>query len=216
MTPRQPSDPNRKNIIFGWVIGTVVLLLLVLAIVSSDSQDSRQATTEQAALSSTPRATSTPWPTSVFPPTLRATATQIPFLREQGLGVSRSEASEAFVALGFDLESSPLNDGRERLLGLSEDGSALVEFIGPYHDLTKATLFVELSAVDNTIQGLYAVMFFASVMPTWERSADWFAATLDGMVPGQEVKSVAEGCTIRVEHLGVVNGLMISIEPAGV
>ena len=114
-------------------------------------------------------------------------------------------------AVAFVFEDSPLPDGTPRMLGRSPQG-ALIELIGPPHNLTKASVKVELVSDEtvNTINGLVMVLLIFSIT-SWPDSANWLTEATLQIHDERIVTTKYNGYNIHFELLELAQELVLQI-----
>ena len=152
----------------------VALFVLMLVIGLTVDVDENGETTSRSRPTNTPASTPTETPTKA----------------PVGLGVSRDAVEDVFS--DFDLEDSPLKDGRERLLGGSPDGAATLELIGERDNLEQAALIMTVNAMGTQEVILYSGALITVILPDWEGDADWFAASVIELADSPEQNAETE------------------------
>lgn len=142
----------------------------------------------------------TPAPTQVIAPT------PIPIC----LGVGHGEIREVFGLAytgGFTMHSAPLQTGEPRLLGPYSDERAILEVVGPVHDVRKVTLAMESAPQFAKNNSIYMAAIFVLVVPEWEGAGDWVSNSYDVIVRDGEVSTVRNGKRITIKTnpvLGII------------
>ncbi|WP_461518093.1 hypothetical protein [Porticoccus sp.] len=133
-----------------------------------------------------------------------------------GTGVSFDQVKadlDTYITLE---ESSPVN-GQDRYMGLSVDGVALLEVIGPKHDVVQASLMVglpndapEILARNSAI----LIRFLKNVTPEWEGGAEWATAAISKVTanPGEKEQKVIGSKLITIELFPPLAMLSISLK----
>jgi uncharacterized protein YgiM (DUF1202 family) len=136
----------------------------------------------------------------------------------QGIGVSRAKLQSIYEGLGFLFESTPLQDGRPRMM--ADQGSTIVELIGPPQELEVATVIAFIpnddpDAVTEII--IHMLMLPKTVLPSWD-AADWFADHLEIGVndpSGSYEESITvDGRLVTLSIEQSMGMILFSIKPA--
>ncbi|MFQ5858090.1 MAG: hypothetical protein ACE5LU_21000 [Anaerolineae bacterium] len=195
-----------------------------------------QATVETEALTA-PEPTYTPYPTYTSTPTKAITLREAipaqappalnplttPTFSQQistpsqvtvgaGIGVSRAAIQTLLKRMDKAFELEPVyyvGSGQPRATGALEDGSVLVELVGPPDNLVSASMTVRMpsdspSTVDKSPE--YMLALLQSVAPTWKEGHAWFTTNLSVAAEQGEVKTTHGGLQIvlqRIEEFGV-------------
>ncbi len=136
--------------------------------------------------------------------------------QKRGIGIGRAGFLAEFTAITF--EESALDDGRERLMGVSPDGHTMLELIGPPEDLHKVTL---LTAVGNdrpewqllAMADLMKVM--EVIFPTSEMNMLWAPMMMERLADSPNETIVREQDGIRVTlkaDYAILGGYMMVAE----
>ena len=96
-----------------------------------------------------------------------------------GIGMTRAEMQAVYEPLGFRFESSPLADGRPRVI--ADRNTTLVELIGPPQEVQSASVMAVIpdddpDEVSNII--VYIVLLPTTVLRGWD-STTWLVAQMD-------------------------------------
>ncbi len=134
-----------------------------------------------------------------------------------GLGISRDTVEDAFG--DFDFEDSPLNDGRERLLGDAPRGTVTLQLIGEKDNLEEAALVMTVNTTaDNSEVLEYSRLFITTVLPDWHGGMNWFEESViqlaDDSRQDAEVETRHGDTRITLMSNKQFGWLTIKVEPA--
>ncbi len=171
------------------IIGCILLLTVAYVSVSRLISDDVTDEPKTTVVSSETRSLDTPRPT--------ATPTPLP-----GLDVTRASFLSMYEDdLGFDCQSAPLNDGRERVICESPHGNldALVEVIGPENNITSAhTIVIDPQKVVFT-SFFHLRIFIQLAVPEWEGGTDWIADNMQSAIDGDEPRARHGNASIEMD-----------------
>jgi hypothetical protein len=119
-----------------------------------------------------------------------------------GFGKDRDFFKAKFGTV-FSWSEAPLNDGRDRLLGQSDNGLGTVELIGPEDNLTQVTMMVGVTEENQKGMGTVLGDLALTIEP---ESVSWIAEHVEG---GGE--TTVNGTRISVHRLEVKGGSMVTL-----
>ena len=109
-----------------------------------------------------------------------------------GIGVTRYKLQHLYAEKlgGYAFESSALAIGEDRVMATSQDGTVIVELIGPASNLTKAAIFFTLPR-DRTPMQLLNVTgaiagFMTHVAPDWAGGNDFVMEAINSLADGHD------------------------------
>ena len=218
-----PKPPwYRRKVLLIWL--SIIAVLVVIGVVNNlPSSDTEQpAPTREQAYS---RATATPklLPARTSPP--RPTATRQPVIRvPRGIGVSRRELQSFFASPPAPFAFDPPNtmkDGRTRVLGVSPDGLALLELIGPAHNLQQTHMTVDWSGTqaERIPSAAYLLSFAALSAPGDDSNSktartDWVTDNVVNAMLSGQASTTHQGLRFTLEFFEELRFLSLTVEPA--
>src|SRR3954466_12058153 len=112
-----------------------------------------------------------------------------------GIGITYEQAMRYFGD-DFRMSKSTPVDGRDRYMGTSKNGMAVLEIIGQRNDLSQASLIVGLPNDSPAIVVHNAAMllrFLKNTVPGWAGSSAWATSTLKKIAKSDGKVSIVKG-----------------------
>ena len=107
-------------------------------------------------------------------------------------------------SLGFTFrERQILEDGSQRVLGLSKNGQVLIELIGPAPELTEASVSAEITggARNATMNGLAMAGLLRRIFPDWTGSTDWLTNAMAKALSGRtSISTARNGIPVKFQY----------------
>ena len=149
--------------------------------------------------------------------TARLTPSSTSTLQLTALGIDRQSVTDTFMetfedpAVAFMFVDAPLPDGTPRMLGRNPQ-DALIQLIGPPHNLTKASVSVDLVSDEtvNTINGLVMALLIFSIT-SWQDSANWLTEATLRIYDERIVTTKYNGYNIQLVFLEDLEALFLEI-----
>jgi hypothetical protein len=137
--------------------------------------------------------------------------------RSDTLGLTYSQMMN-YLSNVFLMKFSPLNTGRPRYMGYSDNGQALLEIVGDKRDIDSTSLILGLSNSSRDVlvkNAAILVRFMRNAVPEWPESEKWVNDTIKRMVAqSDDEESISYGRKqIRISRLNAVNSLAIFVTP---
>jgi hypothetical protein len=169
--------------------------------------------------------TSTPITATATPVPLTATPKAAPTVApvpasDKGLGLTKSVVQKVFEAkpYSFKFENVPPANGQSRVMGYSKDKQSQLELIGPFENLSSATLIFGISATDKVAaaqQGIYISIFLNTVAPDWVEGPQWIQDNLLKAISDTSVKTSYGKYDINMLGIGASDGALFTLAIEG-
>jgi hypothetical protein len=112
-----------------------------------------------------------------------------PSVNRQGRGIGISyEAAVAHLSKFFVMTKTTSDDGQERYMGRTSDGTAMLEIIGDKDDISEASLFLNIPNDDVGAamrNGGFFDIFAKDIDPKWNDASAWVTNNLGHMSDSQ-------------------------------
>ncbi len=134
------------------------------------------------------------------------------------LGISYDQVMESLTDFFVMEKTAPLNDGRERYMGQTDNDLAILEIIGDKADIDKTTLIIFIPSDNNDVvlqNSALALKFIDNAAPNWAGANDWLNEAVTSLTtnPNQSIKTTHDNKLIEASLASGLGMLTFSVSP---